>query len=123
MEASSDLAARWRSEADFARNIGAESQAAVLEKCAAELEAVEQAEGKELLNLTQAALRCGYSADALGRMIREGRLTNHGRKNAPRVRASDLPRKVTRPATPRLYISGASRQKARMSLTTTSGGS
>jgi hypothetical protein len=35
----------------------------------------------------------GYSADHLGRLIREGKLANHGRPNAPRVRAADLPRK------------------------------
>jgi hypothetical protein len=47
----------------------------------------------ETLNLTDAAERCGYSADHLGRMIRDGKLKNYGRKNAPQLRAVDLPRK------------------------------
>lgn len=47
----------------------------------------------ELLSLTDAASRCGYSADHLGALVREGKLANHGRKNAPRVRLSELPRK------------------------------
>lgn len=118
---SAGLAERWRGEAALARRIGAESQAVVLEKCAAELELVEHEGGKELLNLTQAALRCGYSADTLGRMIREGRLTNYGRNNAPRVRARDLPRKPLRRAPLRLHIADASRQKARVSTTTPGG--
>lgn len=116
-----DLPDRWRAEAELARRLGAEPQAVVLEKCAADFEAAECAEGKELLNLTQAALRSGFSADALGRMLRDGRLTNHGRKNAPRVRVCDLPRKALRPPALRLHILDASRQKARVSPKTPGG--
>lgn len=115
------LPLQWRAEAEVARRLRAEPQALILEKCASELELAERAEGMELLNLTQAALRSGYSADALGRMIREGRLTNYGRKNAPRVRVCDLPRKALRPPALRLHISGASRQTARVSPKTPGG--
>lgn len=107
----------------MARRIGADAQAKTLEKCAEELEALNRTEGTELLNLTQAGLRCGYSPDSLRRMIHEGRLENHGRRNAPRVRASDLPKKPLRPSSPPLHASPASRQKARVSTTTPRGGS
>lgn len=115
------LADQWRAEATVARRIGADAQAMTLEKCAEELEALTRVEGTELLNLTQAGLRSGYSPDSLRRMIHEGRLTNYGRKNAPRVRATDLPRKALRPAVPPLQLAGASRQKARVSTTTPRG--
>ncbi len=48
----------------------------------------------ELLSLTDAAARCGYSADHLGALIRASKIRNYGRKNAPRVKLSELPRKA-----------------------------
>lgn len=45
----------------------------------------------EILTVAKAAERCGYSADHIGRLIREGKLSNAGRKHAPRVFARDLP--------------------------------
>ena len=44
----------------------------------------------EPLSLTEAAKRAGYSADHIGRLVREGKVPNVGRKNAPRVRARNL---------------------------------
>ena len=44
----------------------------------------------EPLSLTEAAERTGYSADHIGRLVREGKLPNAGRTHAPRVRARDL---------------------------------
>jgi len=44
----------------------------------------------EPLSLTEASRRYGYTADHIGRLVREGKLQNVGRKNAPRVRARDL---------------------------------
>ena len=79
-------------------------------------------EGEELLNLTQAGIRSGYTPDSLRRMIHDGKLENLGRKNAPRLRARDLPRKPLRPPAPRLQVADASRQKARVSTTTPRGG-
>ncbi len=35
-----------------------------------------------------------YSADHLGRLVREGKLPNAGREGAPRIRLQDLPRKA-----------------------------
>jgi hypothetical protein len=94
----------------------------IVDELLADLRSVERDEGAELLNLTQAALRSGYSPDSIGRMLKTGRLTNCGRKNAPRVRASDLPRKPLRyPARP-LHVRPASRQTARASRLTPKGG-
>lgn len=55
---------------------------------------VDREEGDGLLSLTDAAEECGYSADHLGALVRSGKLANHGRKMAPRVKASELPRKA-----------------------------
>ena len=60
----------------------------LLDEVLADFEAVSRDEGSELLNLTQAAIRSGFSVDTVGRMVRDGRLRNYGRKNAPRVRAA-----------------------------------
>jgi hypothetical protein len=44
----------------------------------------------ECLSLFQAAKRTGYSADHIGRLVRQGKVPNAGCKNAPRVRLQDL---------------------------------
>lgn len=46
-----------------------------------------------LLTLTRAAELTGYAADSLGRMVREGRLKNHGRRRRPLIRLSECPAK------------------------------
>ena len=56
------------------------------------------------MTLAQAAVASGYSADHLGREVREGRIPNAGRPHAPRIRRANLPRK--RPELPRA-IAGA----------------
>jgi hypothetical protein len=63
----------------------------------------------ELLNLRQAARESGYSVDHLGRLVREGRISNAGRPRSPRVRRRDLPRKasVLPAAATRLNLLGA----------------
>ena len=94
----------------------------IVEELLADLRSVDRDEGSELLNLTQAALLSGYDPDTLGRLVREGRLANHGKKHAPRVRKSDLPRKPLRfPGRP-LHVRPASRQTARASRKTPRGG-
>ena len=44
----------------------------------------------------------GYSADHLGRLVRDGKIPNAGRPGAPRIARSHLPRKTQAPATPLL---------------------
>jgi hypothetical protein len=87
------LPGRWRAEALTLRSWGAEDKAKVLERVAAELEAELRAGANAELTLEEAAQECGYHPDSLGRLIREGKLANVGRKHAPCVRRGDLPQK------------------------------
>lgn len=93
----------------------------IVDELLADLRLVERDEGAELLNLTQAALRSGYSPDSIGRMLRTGQLVNRGRRNAPRVRAGDLPRKPLRLRPRPIHVRPA-RQTARASHLTPDGG-
>jgi len=85
------LARQWRGHAAAFREFGAVPQALVLEKCAEELEQSVSEWQSESLSLTEAAEVSGYSADHLGRLVREGKLQNRGRPGAPRVARGDLP--------------------------------
>ncbi len=95
------------------RRRGATAQAEVLEGAAADLEAALTMAGAEAVTLAEAARLSGYTADALGRMVRTGALRNVGRPHAPRLRVADLPRKP--------HSSGAPRQTARPRLLTEGG--
>lgn len=44
-----------------------------------------------LHSLSEAARITGYSADHLGRLLRDGVIPNHGQKGRPRVRVSEIP--------------------------------
>ena len=90
-----DLIRRWRAMADGARVV-APAVAEAFERTAAELEACLGEHAEALLPLSVAARESGYSADHLGRLVRLGRLRNHGRAHAPRVRRGDLPAKPAR---------------------------
>jgi len=85
---------RWRTEAKILHQRRCAEQASLLEGCAAELESAMAAAGNEALTLSQASEASGYSADHLGRMLREGRLPNAGQKGQPRIRRADLPRRI-----------------------------
>jgi hypothetical protein len=89
------LSAGWRRHAETLRAFGAAGQAEAVDRCADELERALASNEGELLTLQQAARISGYSADHLGRLIRQGKLTNLGRPRAPRVRRGELPRKAT----------------------------
>ena len=56
-----------------------------------ELDRLAEDQAGELLSVRRAAIESGYSADHLGRLLREGKLANAGRANAPRIRRGDLP--------------------------------
>ncbi len=62
----------------------------------ADLEAVAQVATDELLTVAQAAAESGYSHEHVARMVREGTIPNAGRRRAPRIRRTDLPRKPGR---------------------------
>lgn len=91
-----ELPQRFRETAEFLRRTAAAEQAATAwEGAATELEEALREEANEALNLQEAARESGYSVSALGKMVREGRIRNVGRKNAPKIRRADLPRKPT----------------------------
>ncbi len=88
------LISRWHEDAAALRRRGAEVQAAVLEGCAEELEHELRERTTEALTIQQAARESGYSAEHLGRLVRDGKIPNAGRPNAPRIRRSDVPVKL-----------------------------
>lgn len=63
---------------------------------AADLESALREMEQEALPLAEAAAESGYSGDHLGRLVREGVIPNAGRKHAPRICRSDLPRRIAR---------------------------
>ena len=86
-----ELRALWMNRRDEWRLLGVQVDGAKL--CEAILEDLDQlahANADELLTLTGAANETGHHPDSIGRAVREGRLPNHGRRNAPRVRRGDL---------------------------------
>ena len=96
------LPADWRRRAKALRRYGGEPPAVALEACAAELETALSDRDETTLSLTEAASESGYSADHLGRLVRDGKIPNAGRPGAPRIARGHLPRKAQAPAEPRL---------------------
>lgn len=84
--------ARWSAEAETLRRLGAHVDGAkLIETILADLQAVARGADAEALTLSEAAHECGYSAEHLGRLLREGTIPNSGRKNAPRILRRHLP--------------------------------
>jgi hypothetical protein len=83
--------------------------AALLDEVLSDFAALRLADAAELLNLRQASAESGYSPDHLGRLVRDGKIPNAGRPNAPRIRRTDLPRKASalRAEAGRLNLLGA----------------
>ena len=75
------------------RRRGQDALAAMAESYADELEEALREHDIEALTLQEAAVESGYSADHLGRLVRDGKITSAGQPNAPRIRRADLPRK------------------------------
>ena len=89
-----DLANGWIKDAKFLREHGASEAATTSEKHAREVvEAVKQAEDEEL-TLDEAAAASGYARRTLREKVSSGEIPNAGRKNAPRIRRGDLPKRV-----------------------------
>ena len=92
-----DFRAKWGTEAEALRRRNARVSAAELcEEILNDFDAFVAAESEVSLNLQEAAAEAGYSPDHLGALVRQGKIANAGRPNAPRIRRSDLPRKPTR---------------------------
>lgn len=84
--------ARWRErQAEWARLHVQVDGAALLVEVIATLERIADGEGRQPLTLTNASELSGYSTDHLARLIRSGKLANHGKKGKPLIRYSDLP--------------------------------
>ena len=94
MNALLDLVSEWRETAALLRDHGAIEAAQTTEKLASEVvEAVKRAEDEEL-TLAEAAAASGYAKRTIRQKIAEGKLENVGRKNAPRIRRGDLPKRT-----------------------------
>lgn len=91
-----ELPSAWLEEAVRMERYGASAQARVLKECANDLERAMKAVADRLLSLSEAADASGYSADHLGRLVRQGRIPNVGRRNKPLVREGDLPRRAAK---------------------------
>jgi hypothetical protein len=93
MSAHADATARWEARRDELSTLHAQVDgAALVSQFLRDLDALIVDEPP--VSLAAAAKRTGYSADHLSRLIRTGKLTDHGRKHAPRVRISECPKKV-----------------------------
>ena len=84
---------RWSQRADELKRLAANVDG---QRLIAELALLFREEDSQALTLREAAQESGYSPDHLGREVRAGRIPNVGRRNAPRVRRGDLPRKPGR---------------------------
>lgn len=88
-----ELRERWGQDAAVLRRRGAEPSAALLEACAAELEAVLTSGQAEPVTLAEASELSGYSVAHLRRLIAASALRNVSADGRVRVRVGDLPRK------------------------------
>lgn len=93
--AGTELIALWRARADILEPY-AEGVARALRTCADEREAEMAAEASDTVTPAEGAILSGYTADALGKMIRDGRLRNVGTKRRPKIPRADLPKKPRR---------------------------
>ena len=89
-----ELLEQWERDAATLRRRGATVQGDTLAQCCEELRIARRAELEELLTLTQVAQLSGYSKDYLRELLYTGTIPNAGRKNAPRIRRRDVPRKA-----------------------------
>ena len=106
MDIPASLLPLWRERAAYLQQFGDPQSARLWQLAAVELEHALKAVGDETLTLVEAAALSGYSVDHLGWLVKKGKLANHGRKHAPRIRRADLPVKTTskpgRPVRPQI---------------------
>jgi len=89
-----ELRMKWRTKRnEFARLRASVDGATLCDELLADLDSAIRAGDDELLTLEEASQISGYSADHLGRLVREGKISNAGRPGAPRIRRAALPRK------------------------------
>jgi hypothetical protein len=116
-----EFRAKWGAEAEAMRRRGAVvTGAAVLDEVLADFASITQEEADALLNLQHASQESGYSADHLGRLVRDGTIPNAGRPYAPKIRRKDLPRTAAglrRAQVPRSLLGATPGQIARAVVT------
>jgi hypothetical protein len=92
-----EVLTRWSQRREEYELAGALVDAAkLITQFVTDIENAIRCEADNVLTLRGAAAKSGYSVDHLARMIREGRIANAGRRNAPRIREGDLPRRPKR---------------------------
>ncbi|MCH7686094.1 MAG: helix-turn-helix domain-containing protein [Planctomycetes bacterium] len=89
-----DLPATWRDKAGIFRDHAEEPLARAYEACAGDLEQALAEDTNATLTLSEAAEMSGLTADHLGRLVRQGKIHNAGRKGAPRIHRASLPGKL-----------------------------
>ncbi len=106
------LAAAWREEAaGLRRRYGMRQLASLCEAHAAELEeALAKSDGR-VLTLREASAESGYSVAHLRVLLASGALMQAGRRGAPRVLSSELPRKSRQQMTAGGSVPQASEQQ------------
>jgi hypothetical protein len=104
------LSEEWLAIAETLRGYGDQRGAALLERCASDLNgALTDSEQTDTLSLIESVRCSDYSACQLRRMVAQGVLENVGTARAMRFRRGDLPRK---PAGKRLAARKAQAVKA-----------
>ena len=94
-----ELRQRWQERAGEWRRLHVSVDGAALaDELLADLEQLECADDERLFTPTQAALRTGFHPESIARMVRKGRVPNHGTKHRPRVKLSELPKKAPKVA-------------------------
>ena len=89
-----ELLDQWERDAETLRRRGATVQGDTLCQCCEELRIARREEGEELLTLDQAAALSGYSKHYLRELLYAESIPNAGRRNRPRIRRRDVPRKA-----------------------------
>jgi hypothetical protein len=104
--ARNELVDRWRARREEWSKFGAfVDGAAVAEEILADIAMLADYQTYLPVDIATASQVSGYSADHLRRLISQGKLRNAGRKGAPKVFISDLPRRIQRvaPASEKSY--------------------
>lgn len=95
---SDELIERWKLRGEEWRRLGTlVCGAAIADEIVADIKSLAEHAGGRLLTIAEAAQLSGYSVDHLRRLISDRKLRNAGRKGAPRLLASELPKRPSRP--------------------------